>query len=379
MERGRDGRPASQPHRGDGPRRRHDRPRHRLRHQLHDARGLPRPPRRFRRSSPPTGRRPASSAPVALDEMAGSSPRCAGAIGALPRHRGDVPRREDPLPAPTCTSGSCARSPRRPASSRSSTGPCRATSLRPLYEMVSAAGGRQRGDDRTRARTTRRCRDRAHRRRRGAATRQPPRGVDVRLLGRPPVRSAVSSASPRRSQRPVRTGGRSFAPAEPVLHVTEWTIPRRADPRSESAGDVGRPRLRGAVRAMEPRERDVRRALDDPDEGLGRAYGTPVPITFDLEWHATAPVRCRSSTGTGSRRDRCRDRADRRGRLDLDGARRTDARLVGDPLPPLIAGDAVDHLGLRAPFRLKRRHVLDQVLGPPPVVGQRSPSCVDGL
>jgi hypothetical protein len=30
-------------------------------------------------------------------------------------------------------------------------------------------------------------------------------------------------------------------------------------------------------------------ALDDPDDAWGRAYGTPTPIAFDLEWYATAP------------------------------------------------------------------------------------------
>jgi hypothetical protein len=29
-------------------------------------------------------------------------------------------------------------------------------------------------------------------------------------------------------------------------------------------------------------------ALDDPDEALGRAYGTPTPVAFDLEWYAVA-------------------------------------------------------------------------------------------
>jgi hypothetical protein len=30
-------------------------------------------------------------------------------------------------------------------------------------------------------------------------------------------------------------------------------------------------------------------ALDDPNDAWGRAYGTPTPIAFDLEWYATAP------------------------------------------------------------------------------------------
>jgi hypothetical protein len=30
--------------------------------------------------------------------------------------------------------------------------------------------------------------------------------------------------------------------------------------------------------------------LDDPNEGLGRAYGRAVPIASDLEWYANGPV-----------------------------------------------------------------------------------------
>ena len=31
-------------------------------------------------------------------------------------------------------------------------------------------------------------------------------------------------------------------------------------------------------------------ALDDPDDAVGRAYGTVTPMAFDLEWYATAAV-----------------------------------------------------------------------------------------
>jgi hypothetical protein len=41
-------------------------------------------------------------------------------------------------------------------------------------------------------------------------------------------------------------------------------------------------------------------ALDDPDDAWGRAYGTPTPIAFDLEWYATAPP---EPVGGGYRQD----------------------------------------------------------------------------
>ena len=71
--------------------------------------------------------------------------------------------------------------------------------------------------------------------------------------------------------------------------------------------------------------------LDDPDEALGRAYGDPTPIAFDLEWYATTPPTPLEPVGE---RRRVRQRevdAARRQRVehallldrvaDLDGAR----------------------------------------------------------
>jgi hypothetical protein len=34
-------------------------------------------------------------------------------------------------------------------------------------------------------------------------------------------------------------------------------------------------------------------ALDDPADAIGRAYGDPVPVAFDLEWYATGPAQPR--------------------------------------------------------------------------------------
>ena len=42
-------------------------------------------------------------------------------------------------------------------------------------------------------------------------------------------------------------------------------------------------------------------ALDDPDDALGRAYGDPTPIAFDLEWYATGDaVAARTERSGGS-------------------------------------------------------------------------------
>ena len=121
---------------------------------------------------------------VALDEMAGIVAAVRTAQSALYRnHRRRCHGTRRSAPARTCTSRSCARSPPKPASSTSWTGPCRGTSLRRSTTWCRCwrATTRRRP---TKARTTRRCRDGARCRRRGTPPWQPPRGVDVRLLGR---------------------------------------------------------------------------------------------------------------------------------------------------------------------------------------------------
>ena len=78
---------------------------------------------------------------------------------------------------------------------------------------------------------------------------------------------------------------------EPVLHVTEWTIPRRADPMIAKAQAMWAEHVCEAPFEQWTLGNETYAvALDDPDEGLGRAYGVAVPIASDLEWYATAPV-----------------------------------------------------------------------------------------
>ena len=141
VELGREGRALSEPHRGVGPRRRDDRSPHGLRHELHDARGLPRAPRRFRpvhhrrdaaRRAPRRGAR-RDGAASSLRCARRSRPSTATSPGCLATRRSE--------PARTCTSRSCARSPPRPASSTSSTGPCPRDIPPPLYDMVSLMEG----------------------------------------------------------------------------------------------------------------------------------------------------------------------------------------------------------------------------------------------
>lgn len=76
---------------------------------------------------------------------------------------------------------------------------------------------------------------------------------------------------------------------EPLLHVTEFDIPRRSNPMIAKAEAMWAEftcdapfeqwTLGNETYAVE---------LDDPAEALERAYGRAVPIASDLEWYATS-------------------------------------------------------------------------------------------
>jgi hypothetical protein len=80
----------------------------------------------------------------------------------------------------------------------------------------------------------------------------------------------------------------------PLLLLTEWEVARRADPFVVKA-----PEMWAEHHCVEPLvqwsigNEGYAVALDDPDEGLGRAYGVPTAMAFDLEWYAIGgPVAC---------------------------------------------------------------------------------------
>ncbi|MEN9801041.1 MAG: hypothetical protein RLZ37_166 [Actinomycetota bacterium] len=158
---------------------------------------------------------------------------------------------------------------------------------------------------------------------------------------------------------------------EPLLHVTEFDITRRSNPMIAKASVLWAEytcdapfeqwTLGNETYAVE---------LDDPADGLGRAYGKAVPIASDLEWYATAdPV---SIQDCGNQ-----DGYTQAGRLlgtvetiegplelaDLQASRthrwsRT-SELVGTESKPIVA-----HLGPRMPFRFPDGTTRDLYLTP---------------
>lgn len=77
----------------------------------------------------------------------------------------------------------------------------------------------------------------------------------------------------------------------PMLHLAEWEVAVRSDPFVVKA-----PEMWAEHHCDEPMEQwsigneAYFVELDDPDEALGRGYGTPTPTAFDLEWYATEPA-----------------------------------------------------------------------------------------
>jgi hypothetical protein len=155
----------------------------------------------------------------------------------------------------------------------------------------------------------------------------------------------------------VRVGG-------PLLHVAEWHVPPRADPFLVKApGLWAEHTIDAPMQQWTLVNETYATALDHPDDALGRAYGVPTAVAFDLEWYATASV------------SRLPDGYDQDGvvhgivelaggplRLDEAPARRW--HRWGDALGPAAVPDAFAHTGLRAPFAFPDGTVADWVLSP---------------
>ncbi|MEP4650709.1 MAG: hypothetical protein ABJ314_11035, partial [Ilumatobacter sp.] len=74
----------------------------------------------------------------------------------------------------------------------------------------------------------------------------------------------------------------------PLLHITDFEVPVRADPFIVKGEAMWAEHFRDdPMTQWTVGNETYASALDDPTEALGRAYGVPTPIAFDLEWYAT--------------------------------------------------------------------------------------------
>ncbi len=154
------------------------------------------------------------------------------------------------------------------------------------------------------------------------------------------------------------------APDRPLLHIAEWEVPARADPLLVKApGLWAEHTIDEPMRQWTVVNETYASALDDPAEALGRGYGVPTAVAFDLEWYATAAA---VAIADGYVQDGVVH-----GLVELAGgplhlhevpARRW--HRWGDALAPIELPAAFAHTGRRAPFAFPDGAVADWVLTP---------------
>ena len=164
----------------------------------------------------------------------------------------------------------------------------------------------------------------------------------------------------------------------PLLHITDFEVPvRAADPFIVKGEALWAEHTRDApMEQWSIGNETYASALDDPDDALGLAYGTPTPIAFDLEWYATGdaePLSTPHATTPGYQQPGVvHGRIEILGEAPLDVAeipahrwhRWTEGTDPSEPMAPLSLPEAVAHTGVRAPFRFPDGSVGDWVLTP---------------
>jgi hypothetical protein len=174
----------------------------------------------------------------------------------------------------------------------------------------------------------------------------------------------------------------------PLLHITDFDVPVRADPFIVKGEAMWAEHFRDdPMLQWSIGNETYASALDDPEDALGRAYGIPTPIAFDLEWYATAgPVELDPVVGVhgygqvGTVHGVVEILDEPRIELAEVPARRWHrwAEVASDESVPLAVRRAVAsvtlgpipvesataHAGLRAPFAFPNRSRIDLVLTP---------------
>jgi hypothetical protein len=163
----------------------------------------------------------------------------------------------------------------------------------------------------------------------------------------------------------------------PLLHVADFDVPVRADPFIVKGEALwAEHQCDAPMEQWSIGNETYASAIDDPDEALGRAYGDPTPIAFDLEWYATGSVSSLESA------------ADRRAfdaGYTQDGVVHGAVEILGEPrlelvevparrwhrwtseavgFGPLALPELRAHTGVRSPFSFPDGSVLDLVLSP---------------
>ena len=178
----------------------------------------------------------------------------------------------------------------------------------------------------------------------------------------------------------------------PLLHVTDFDVPVRADPFIVKGEALWAEHTCDApMEQWSIGNETYASAIEDVDDALGLGYGTPTPIAFDLEWYATTPPeplqppRGARSVAPGAPDEAIFGVEDRpevvgyeqagvvHGALEILGEPTVELvevpahrwhRWSGDAFGPLTLPEAVAHTGVRAPFTFPDGSVSDLVVTP---------------
>lgn len=152
----------------------------------------------------------------------------------------------------------------------------------------------------------------------------------------------------------------------PMLQITEWDVRVRADPFIVKAPEMWAEHHCVAEFEQWTLGNEAHAvALDDPAEALGRGYGTPTPMSMDVEWYATSPVR---EQADGYVQDGVAhglvELLDRPHIEVAEVPARRWRRWSPDGFGPQSLDSVRAHTGLRAPFAFPDGTVSDWVLTP---------------
>lgn len=164
----------------------------------------------------------------------------------------------------------------------------------------------------------------------------------------------------------------------PLLHITDFDVSVRADPFIVK-GEA----LWAEHHCVAPLEQwsigneTYASAIDEPDEALGRGYGDPTPIAFDLEWYAAGLASPLAASGARALIESGYEQPGVvHGAIEVLGEptiqlaevpahrwhRWVSASVAAPTLGPLVLPVAVAHTGVRAPFAFPDGSTSDLVL-----------------
>jgi hypothetical protein len=156
----------------------------------------------------------------------------------------------------------------------------------------------------------------------------------------------------------------------PLLHVADWHVPLRADPLLvKGEGLWAEHTCDAPMEQWTVANETYAAALDHPDDALGRAYGVPTALSWDLEWYATSPP---AGLPAAPGAEGYQQAGVVHGRVEiggepsvhLDEAPAQRWHRWGAHLQAVAVPEAFAHTGLRAPFAFPDGTISNWVLTP---------------